>query len=141
MKKTAVVFWSGTGNTEAMANAVLAGAQETGAQADLFQVSDFSADKLAEYQAVAFGCPAMGDEELETDEFEPVFRACLPALGDKAVALFGSYGWGDGGWMRTWEQTCADAGVKLACESVMCNETPDDEGEQRCKALGKTLAE
>ena len=141
MKKTAVVFWSGTGNTETMANAVLAGARETGAEADLYQVSDFSAEKLAEYEAVAFGCPALGDEELETDEFEPVFQYCLPGLGGKAVALYGSYGWGDGGWMRAWEKTCADAGVKLACESVLCNETPDDEGEERCRALGKALAE
>ena len=141
MKKTAVVYWSGTGNTEAMANAVLEGARSAGASADLFSVGDFSPADAANYEAIAFGCPAMGSEVLEEDEFEPMFSECLPALPGKAVALFGSYGWGDGEWMRNWEQTCADAGVKLAAESVICNEAPDDEGVAACKALGRAIAE
>ena len=132
--KTAVIYWSGTGNTEAMANAVA-----EGAGADLYTVSDFSGS-IADFDAVAFGCPAMGAEVLEEDEFEPMFAACESALTGKAVALFGSYGWGDGQWMRDWEERCAKAGIALAAESVLCNEAPDDEGEAACRALGKALA-
>ena len=96
--KTAVVYWSGTGHTEAMAQAV-AGA----AGADVFTASEFSADQVAEYDAIAFGCPSMGSEQLEEDEFEPMFESVKPALDGKKIALFGSFGWGDGEWMRNWE--------------------------------------
>lgn len=102
MSKIAVVFWSGTGNTEAMADAVAEGAKGAGAEVSVFNVTDFSADKVDEFDAIAFGCPAMGAETLEDSEFEPVFNECEPKLNGKKIALFGSYGWGDGEWMRTW---------------------------------------
>ena len=140
MSKTAVVFWSATGNTEAMADAVKEGAAQAGAEVSVFSASDFSADKAAEFDSIAFGCPAMGDEVLEEDEFRPMFDAVLPALKDKKIGLFGSYGWGDGQWMRDWEETCKSAGVALVSEPVLANEAPDDEAVAACKALGAALA-
>ena len=140
MSKVAIVFWSGTGNTEAMAAAVAEGAKEKGAEASVIVCSDFSADMMDQYDAIAFGCPAMGGEELEGDEFEPMFEACQPKLNNRKIALFGSYGWGDGEWMRIWEDSCRDAGAILAHESVICQETPDDEAVENCKALGAALA-
>ena len=131
--KTAVIYWSGSGNTEAMAKAVA-----DGAGAELFNVSDFSGD-VAEYDRLAFGCPAMGAENLEESEFEPFFAENEGKLSGKKVALFGSYGWGDGDWMRSWEDTCRDDGAVLACESVICQEQPDDEALEKCKALGAAL--
>lgn len=139
MSKVAVVFWSATGNTEAMADAVKAGAQQAGAEVSVFSASEFSADSAADFDAIAFGCPAMGDEVLEEDEFQPMFDAVLPAIGGKKIALFGSYGWGDGQWMRDWEETCKNAGVALACESVMANEAPDSDAVAACNALGAAL--
>ena len=93
MSKIAVVYWSGTGNTETMATAIADGAREKGAEVSLLTAAEFSADMLAQFDAVAFGCPAMGSEVLEESEFEPMFTACLPKLGGKKIALFGSYGW------------------------------------------------
>ena len=139
MSNIAIVFWSGTGNTEAMADAVKAGAQEAGAEVSVFNASDFSADMVADFDAIAFGCPAMGDEVLEEDEFQPMFDAVLPALNGKKVALFGSYGWGDGQWMRDWQKSCQNAGVSLACECVIANDAPDDEAVVACKNLGAAL--
>ena len=139
MSHIAVVFWSGTGNTEAMADAVRAGAQEAGAEVSVFNASDFSADMVADFDAIAFGCPAMGDEVLEEDEFQPMFDAVLPSLNGKKVALFGSYGWGDGQWMRDWQESCQNAGVSLACECVIANDAPDDEAVAACKNLGAAL--
>lgn len=140
MSKIAVVFWSGTGNTEAMADAVAEGAKGAGAEVSVFNVTDFSADKVDEFDAIAFGCPAMGAETLEDSEFEPVFNECEPKLNGKKIALFGSYGWGDGDWMRTWEETCNSAGAVLTAESVICNDAPDDEATANCNALGAALA-
>lgn len=140
MSKIAVVFWSGTGNTEAMADAVADGAKGAGAEVSVFNVTDFSADKVDEFDAIAFGCPAMGAETLEDSEFEPVFNECEPKLNGKKIALFGSYGWGDGEWMRTWEDTCNSAGAVLATESVICNDSPDDDATANCNALGAALA-
>ena len=139
MSHIAVVFWSATGNTEVMANAVKTGAQEAGAEVSVFAVSDFSADMVADFDAIAFGCPAMGDEVLEEDEFQPMFDAVLPALNGKKVALFGSYGWGDGQWMRDWQKSCQIGGVSLACECVIANDAPDDEAVVACKNLGAAL--
>lgn len=139
MSKIAVVFWSGTGNTEAMADAVAEGAKGAGAEVSVFNVADFSADKVDEFDAIAFGCPAMGAETLEDTEFEPVFNECEAKLSGKKIALFGSYGWGDGEWMRTWEDTCNSAGAVLTTESVICNDAPDDEATANCKALGAAL--
>lgn len=140
MSKVAVVYWSSTGNTEAMANAVAEGAKAAGAEVISFESADFSADKVDEFDAIAFGCPAMGDEVLEEDEFEPMFDGCKAELKDKKIALFGSYGWGDGEWMRNWEKSCKEAGAVLATESVICNDMPDDAGVANCKELGAALA-
>ena len=137
MSKVAVVYWSGSGNTEAMANIV---AQAAGDGAQMIQVSDFGADQVAQYDAIAFGCPAMGDEVLEESEFEPVFQECKPVLNGKKIALFGSYGWGDGEWMRNWEEVCKQAGAQLAYDAVMANEAPGDEEIAACKGMGAALA-
>ena len=140
MSKVAVVYWSSTGNTESMANAVADGAKEAGAEVTTFETADFSADKVDEFDAIAFGCPAMGDETLEEDEFEPLFSSCEAKLSGKKIGLFGSYGWGDGEWMRNWEETCRSAGASLVSDGVICQEEPDDEAVENCKALGKALA-
>ena len=139
MSKVAVVYWSGTGNTEAMANAVADGAKAAGAELSLFNTGEFDASMLASYDAVAFGCPAMGAEELEDFEFEPMFSSCKAGLGGKKIALFGSYGWGDGEWMRKWEDDCRAAGAVLASQSVICNGAPEGDGLEQCKVLGKAL--
>ena len=137
MGKIAIVYWSGTGNTEAMANFVAEGA---GGQADLFTPGEFSADLISSYSALAFGCPSMGAEQLEEAEFEPMFEAVKPRLSGKTIGLFGSYGWGDGEWMRTWAEDCESAGCNLVSEPVICNEAPDDAAAESCRALGGALA-
>ena len=136
MSKIAVIYWSGTGNTEAMANFVAEGA---GGQADLFTPGEFSADLISSYSALAFGCPSMGAEQLEEAEFEPMFEAVKPRLSGKTIGLFGSYGWGGGEWMHNWERDCRSSGIQLACDSVICNEAPDDAALAACQALGKAL--
>lgn len=139
MKKTAVIYWSGTGNTEAMANAVLEGMKSAGADAVLLTASDVDGSAVGEYDAVALGCPAMGSEVLEDMEFEPMFDGCKSSLKGERVALFGSYGWGGGEWMHNWERDCRSSGIQLACDSVICNEAPDDAALAACQALGKAL--
>ncbi|MBQ6373861.1 MAG: flavodoxin domain-containing protein [Clostridia bacterium] len=134
MSKTAVVFYSGSGNTEAMADVV---ANALGA--DKIACDDFSAAMAADYDAIAFGCPAMGDEVLEETAFQPMWDDVKGSLTGKKVALFGSYGWGDGQWMRDWEADARANGVTLACESVICNEAPDDEANAALEALAKAL--
>ena len=140
MSKIAVVYWSGTGNTEAMANAVVDGAKAAGAEVELFTADAFTPDMVANFDAIGFGCPSMGEEVLEEEEFQPMFDACQNKLGGKKIALFGSYGWGDGEWMRNWEETCNGCGANLVCDSVICNDAPDDEAVDACKALGAELA-
>lgn len=137
----AVVFWSGTGNTEDMANAVAEGARKAGAEVALIACSDFDESQVDQYDALIFGCPAMGDEVLEESEFDPMFTAVEGKLAGKKVALFGSYGWGDGEWMRSWEERCASKGITLAAESLIINETPDEDGLNQCRALGAEMAE
>ena len=140
MSKTAIIYWSGTGNTEAMANAIFDGAKEINADTKLFSVDQITADEAKDYNNLILGCPAMGAEELEEGEFEPFFAELEVNLSGKNVALFGSYGWGDGEWMRNWEESCKEAGAVLATESVICNDMPDDDGVENCKALGAALA-
>ncbi len=137
MSKVAVIYWSGTGNTEAMANAVAEGARAKGAEVDLLSCAEVTG--VDGYDAVALGCPAMGAEELEDGEFLPMLESIEPALSGKKVALFGSYGWGDGEWMRSWEARCSEKGIALAAESVMANEAPDDDAVRACNALGAAL--
>lgn len=140
MSKTAVVYWSGTGNTEAMAAAVADGVKAAGGEATLFTAAEFTADAVDSFDAIAFGCPAMGAEVLEEDEFAPMFESCESKLKGKKIALFGSYGWGDGEWMRNWEEACKADGAVLACDSVICNDAPDDAATAECNSLGKALA-
>ena len=141
MKKVAVVYWTGTGNTKIMADALADGAKGAGAEVDILTSADFNASMLGNYDAFAFGCPSMGEEVLEEEEFEPMFTACKSGLSGKKVVLFGSYGWGDGEWMRTWEEDCKEAGIQLVADSVICNEVPDANGKSLCRALGKAVAE
>lgn len=141
MKKTAVVFWSGTGNTESMANAVLEGMKAAGAEAELFTSEQADAAKLALFDAIAFGCPAMGEEALEEEVFAPMFESVKGALGGKKIALFGSYGWGDREWMQKWEEQCAECGATLACDSVTCMAEPDADALESCARLGSALAQ
>lgn len=138
MSKVAVIFWSGTGNTEAMANAVAEGAKDAGAEVDLLNCSDVSS--VDGYDAVALGCPAMGAEELEDGEFEPMLEKIEPALPGKKVVLFGSYDWGVGEWLSNWEARCAEKGISLAAESVKANNTPDDAALAACRTLGASIA-
>ena len=138
--KVAVVYWSGTGNTEMMAQAVAEGAKEKGAEVSIFTPEEFNAGMTADFDSIALGCAAMGDEVLEEGEFQPMYDDIKDSLKDKKVALFGSYGWVDGQWIRDWENDCTSAGIKLAAGSVMCNYAPDDEGTAECKELGASLA-
>ena len=136
MNKTAVVYWSGTGNTEAMARAVAEGAGSTPVEAAVFTPAD-----LAACDAVAFGCPAMGAEELEESEFEPMFAAVEGGLNGKKIALFGSYGWGSGEWMEQWAARCREDGALLLDgEGLIVNGAPDGGALDQCRELGRRLA-
>jgi flavodoxin short chain len=137
MGKIAVIYCSTTGNTEAMANAIAGGIGE----ADVFEVSTVTADKVTEYEKIAFGSPAMGCEVLEESSFEPFFEEAEGKLSGKKVALFGSYDWGDGQWMRDWEERVTNDGAILFEEGLKINNTPDDEGLELCKEFGKRFAQ
>ena len=140
MNKVAIVYWSGTGNTEQMAQAVAEGVKNAGGEADVLTCAEFDSAKLADYGAVAFGCPAMGAEQLEEGEFEPMFADLEGSLSGVKVALFGSYGWGDGEWMRIWEDDCSKLGCTMAAGPVLANGAPDDTAAEECRALGGALA-
>lgn len=139
MNKVAVVYWTGSGNTEAMAAAVAEGAETKGATVEQILAADFSLSAAEEYNAYAFGCPAMGAEELEDSEFQPMWDEVKGSLGDKKVVLFGSYGWGIGEWMDAWKEDAEEAGVNVI-DSLIVNEQPDDDGIAACQALGAQLA-
>ena len=141
MNKLAIVYWSGTGNTETMANCIADGARESGAEVAMLSPGEFSATRFSEFGVVAFGCPAMGAEQLEEDEVEPMFAGLEGSLGGKKIALFGSYGWGDGEWMRAWEERMKNAGAELIAEGLIVNDAPDEGGCASCEELGKKLAE
>ena len=140
MKKVAVVYWSGTGNTEAMAHAVADGAKKSGAEVTVLTSAEFGPAQVGSFDAFAFGCPAMGAEVLEESEFQPMWDDCKGALGSKPVVLFGSYGWGDGEWMRSWASDAEEAGIMFAADYVICNDAPDDDAKAKCEALGAALA-
>lgn len=139
MNKVAIVFWSGTGNTERMAECIAEGVKEVGGEAVLMSPGEFGADNFDAYGVVAFGCPSMGSEQLEEGEFEPMFAGIEGALGGKKIALFGSYGWGDGQWMRDWCERCGSANLYDE-KGLIINESPDDEGQETCRELGRGLA-
>ena len=142
MSKTAIIFWSGTGNTESMAKAILEGAKAKNADTDYFSVSEITAGDAASYDTLILGCPAMGAEVLEESEFEPFFTELEPNLLGKKIALFGSYGWGDGEWMREWEKRVTDAGGNLiGGQGLIVNDAPDDAALDECKAFGESVVE
>jgi len=122
-----------------MAEAVLEGVKEAGGEGVMMMCTDFDVSMMDSFDAIAFGCPSMGDEVLEESEFAPVFESCEAKLSGKKTALFGSYGWGDGQWMRDWEKTCKEDGAVLVCDAVICNDAPDDDAKSDCRALGKAL--
>ena len=140
MSKISVVYWSQSGNTAAMAEAVAKGVTDAGKEAEIVFVSSASIDELKSETAFALGCPAMGAEVLEEGEMEPFVTELEGCVAGKTIGLFGSYGWGDGEWMRTWESDCMTLVVTMACEPVICNATPDEAAGAECEALGEALA-
>ena len=140
MSKIAVVYWSGTGNTEAMAHLVAEGISSAGSEAELIQAANFSAALAQKYPSIAFGCPSMGSEQLEEMDFAPMFEAVKAGLSGKNVVLFGSYGWGDGEWMRNWAADCDSSGCRMAADPLTVNGAPEGADAEACKALGVALA-
>ena len=138
MSKVAIVFWSATGQHRDHGKLHRRGRRRHGT---IVPCAEMTPAKLAEFDVVAFGCPAMGAEQLEESEFEPMFAALEGSLNGKKIALFGSYGWGDGQWMRDWAQRAQDDGAQLFSEEgLICNETPDDDVQAACRKLGADLA-
>ena len=141
MSKAAVIFWSQTGNTEQMANAIADGIREGGMEVDVLNVADTTPADAVKYAKIALGCPAMGAEVLEETEFDPFFTELESKISGRKVALFGSYGWGDGQWMRDWvERVQGDGAQVLNGEGLICNEAPDDDVQAACRKLGADLA-
>ena len=137
--KVSIVYWSGTGNTELMAASAAEGAKRAGADVEMLTAAEADASVLKS-DALLFGCPAMGAEELEEAEFEPFFSAIEGKLAGKKVGLFGSYGWGDGEWMRTWTERVKKAGGVMIADGVIANEAPDEAASAECEALGEEAA-
>lgn len=136
-----VVYWSGTGNTQAMAEAVAEGIRAAGQDASVTEVSAADPAALASENAFALGCPSMGAEQLEETEMEPFVEALEPLVSGKTILLFGSYGWGDGEWMRDWAERMKNAGAVLVREEgIIANETPDDSALDECRSAGQELA-
>ena len=140
MSKVAIVFWTGTGNTGIMAQAIGDAAAAKGAEVTYLGPDAFSAADVDKYDAIAFGCPAMGAEVLEETEYEPMFEDVEGSLNGKKIGLFGSYGWGDGQWMREWQDRAVAAGAKLVTDGVMANYEPNEDVIAECKDLGALLA-
>ncbi len=140
MSKILIVYVTTTGNTEKMANAIADGAKGAGADVTLKTVGDASVSELADYDVVAFGSPAMGAEVIEEAEMEPFFSEAAGSLKGKKVAVFGSYDWGDGEWLRTWEARCKEADAVIAAEGLKAHLEPDDDAIAECKAFGAKLA-
>ena len=136
MSKVAVVYWSGTGNTEAMAKAIEEGAKSAGAEVSLLEVESFKAATAPEYDGLIFGCPAMGDEVLEEGSFEPFFTEAEERLSGVPVALFGSYGWGGGAWMESWAERTKGDGAKLFSDGLIVENAPGDAELADCRKLG-----
>jgi flavodoxin I len=141
MAKLSIVYWSGTGNTKAMAELIAKGAQEAGAEVSLKSVEEASVADVADYDVVALGCPSMGAEVLEEAEFEPYIVSVEGSVSGKKLALFGSYGWGDGQWMRDWAERMQQAGAWILDEGLIVNDAPEGDEAERCVAYGKTIAQ
>ena len=137
--KIAIIYWSATGNTELMAQNVEKGIKNAGGEVDIFSVSDFNSSDINNYSKLALGCPAMGVEVLEESEFQPFYDEIRDKISNKKIALFGSYDWGDGEWMRNWEEDVKSTGASLIKEGLITNLTPDDNAISECKSLGEAL--
>ncbi|MGL5148969.1 MAG: flavodoxin [Clostridium sp.] len=135
-----IIFWSGTGNTETMAKLIAKGIEETGVEAELINISDETVDILNSEDVVVLGCPSMGDEELEQCEFLPFFDNTKNELSGKKVALFGSYGWGDGAWIRNWEEEVTSLGATVLLEPLKVNYTPEGETVEECIQYGREIS-
>ena len=142
MSKIKVVYWSSTGNTEAMAEAIARGIESAGGEAQLLEEDNVSASDFSDDQVFALGCPAMGAEELEDSVVEPLVADLEGSVSGKKIALFGSYDWGDGEWMRIWAERMEKAGAQIVGgEGLICNNTPDEDGIAACEKLGVKLTE
>ncbi len=141
MTSIAVVYWSDTGNTEAMAGYVAEGVRSAGGDAHVMGADSFGPDDVRKYDAIAFGCPAMGSEVLEEEVFEPMFSAVEGSLSGKRVGIFGSYDWGDREWMRNWADRCREDGADLVSDGVMANLEPGEEDAENCRKLGRMLCQ
>ncbi|MDO4595061.1 MAG: flavodoxin [Tissierellia bacterium] len=141
MSKVAVVYWSGTGNTEKMAEAIVDQLKTKEVEVDLLQASEFDKSKVNDYDGFAFGCPAMGSEELEDSEFEPMFEDVENELSSKPTMIFGSYEWADGEWIETWQERCEDDGINLVDDGVKAYDDPDDEALEKVRNVADKLAE
>ena len=134
-----IIYWSGTGNTESMAKYIREGAESVGANVSIKDVSKATVTDVTGCDIAVLGCPSMGDEVLEDPEFEPFIESILDKVSGKKLALFGSYGWGDGLWMRNWAEQMQRAGAELVCEPLTVNEAPAGAGVEKCTDFGKKL--
>ncbi len=141
MRKITIIYWSGTGNTQMMAEALFEGAKEVADQVKLLSVEDATVDDVLDAEVIALGCSSMGNEVLDPDEMEPFVESIEEAVKDKKVFLFGSYGWGDGEWMRDWEKRMVTYGCELIEEGLTINEAPDEGGLERCRDYGRQLGQ
>ena len=141
MAKVKIIYWSGTGNTAAMAAAIAEGAKEAGAEAELITAETAGAADVQDAKAIALGCPSMGAEQLEETIMEPLMEELDGAISGKTVVLFGSYGWGSGDWMRDWEDRVSSDGASVwNGEGIIANNAPDDDALDACKSAGRDLA-
>lgn len=141
MSKISVVYWTGSGNTQVMAEAIARGIESGGKEAECVFVTGASVESLKTQPVFALGCPAMGAEVLEEGEMEPFVEEVEKIASGKKIALFGSYGWGDGQWMRDWEERMSAAGAQIVNgEGLIVQDMPDDNGIADCEKLGTQLA-
>ena len=141
MVQISIVYWSGTGNTELMAQKVAEGVREAGQEAVVLSVDLADVSELKKARAFALGCPSMGAEQLEETQMEPFMCDLENGIGGKQIGLFGSFGWGGGEWMRDWEERVRNVGASVVGEEgIIVNGAPDEEAEEKCKELGRALA-
>ena len=141
MAKSSLVYWSGTGNTQAMADYVVEGVKSAGAEVDVFEVTEANADDVLKSDVILLGCPSMGSEVLEEESMEPFMEEIEGGLSGKKVGLFGSYGWGDGQWMRDWQERVEGAGASMICDGIIVNGEPSDDSViDELKSMGSNAA-
>ena len=141
MAKISLVYWSGTGNTQAMEDYVVEGVKSAGAEVDVFEVTEANADDVLKSDVILLGCPSMGSEVLEEESMEPFMEEIEGGLSGKKVGLFGSYGWGDGQWMRDWQERVEGAGASMICDGIIVNGEPSDDSViDELKSMGSNAA-